>query len=108
MTMRVTFLIYVTSPIDFSASLYRKPHDERVDPHVCYGYSGTVYVTQKSIWFYSCMLMTCVNMVNFIFKKKALYLCTHIFFIVDCYPFKKDKINSIRNDRIFKQHVARD
>ncbi|KAG2233388.1 hypothetical protein INT48_000391 [Thamnidium elegans] len=37
----------------FSASLYRKPHDEHVDPHVCYG----------------CMLMTCVNMIVIPLKK---------------------------------------
>ncbi|KAG0186221.1 SNF1-interacting protein [Apophysomyces sp. BC1034] len=27
-----------------------------------YGYSGYVYVTQTNLWFYSCMMMTCLNM----------------------------------------------
>jgi hypothetical protein len=49
----------------FLASLYRKPTAESADvKDTSFGYSGTAYVTQKSLWFYSCTLMTCVNMVS--------------------------------------------
>ncbi|ORZ16542.1 hypothetical protein BCR42DRAFT_37851 [Absidia repens] len=69
----------------FSASLYRQPkHRNRRDSlddgaksggidkpeppnqnmnDLGNGYSGTVYMSQKSLWFYSCRMMTCLNAV---------------------------------------------
>jgi hypothetical protein len=51
----------------FLASLYREPtgidNESTVTDAVSYGYSGTAYITQSRLWFYSCTLMTCVNMV---------------------------------------------
>jgi hypothetical protein len=52
----------------FLASLYREPtgvdNDEGSSADTAsYGYSGTAYITQTNLWFYSCTLMTCVNMV---------------------------------------------
>ncbi|CAO0795768.1 unnamed protein product [Mucor circinelloides] len=51
----------------FSASLYRPPstdnQDDTIDKSTIYGYSGTAYMTQNNLWFYSCTLMTCVNMI---------------------------------------------
>ncbi|KAI8343352.1 hypothetical protein BC941DRAFT_388418 [Chlamydoabsidia padenii] len=61
----------------FSASLYRQPKNnttknggdmdstrdtsnQNITDHGN-GFSGTVYMTQKSLWFYSCRMMTCVN-----------------------------------------------
>lgn len=53
----------------FTASLYHKltTEDNQDDVHnkpITYGYSGTAYITQRNLWFYSCTLMTCVNMVK--------------------------------------------
>ncbi|ORZ22496.1 hypothetical protein BCR42DRAFT_345381 [Absidia repens] len=70
----------------FSASLYRQSRKSGVDSgdknrdndndgmnagnyhnggqnlmHTGNGYSGTIYMTQKRLWFYSCRMMTCVN-----------------------------------------------
>lgn len=55
----------------FLASLYHEPtsvDNEEGGPtdNISYGYSGTAYITQTSFWFYSCTLMTCVNMVLYI------------------------------------------
>lgn len=59
----------------FSASLYRKPTTsgsyESIDKNMSYGYSGTVYITQKNLWFYSCTLMACVNMIIIPLEKIA-------------------------------------
>ncbi|KAG2216022.1 hypothetical protein INT46_007082 [Mucor plumbeus] len=49
-------------------SLYHKltTEDNQDDVHnkpITYGYSGTAYITQRNLWFYSCTLMTCVNMI---------------------------------------------
>ncbi|KAI8332136.1 hypothetical protein BC941DRAFT_474549 [Chlamydoabsidia padenii] len=59
----------------FSASFYRQsspPKTEDTDSDMDTnldtnqhstgnGYSGTIYMTQKRLWFYSCRMMTCVN-----------------------------------------------
>ncbi|KAF1805942.1 hypothetical protein FB192DRAFT_1365244 [Mucor lusitanicus] len=45
----------------FLASLYRSASSTD-DTATTYGYHGTAYLTQRNIWFYSCTLMTCVNM----------------------------------------------
>ncbi|KAI8643269.1 hypothetical protein BD408DRAFT_431652 [Parasitella parasitica] len=49
----------------FAASLYRSADDQcdGMNKSVSYGYSGSAYITQKNFWFYSCTLMTCVNMI---------------------------------------------
>lgn len=60
---------YYFHSLAFLASLYRKPCDKNPDKNESYGYSGMVYVTQKSLWFYSCTMMTCVNMVSKTGKK---------------------------------------
>lgn len=61
--LRVTNHFYLA----FLASLYRKPNDKNADKNIAYGYSGVTYITQKSLWFYSCTMMTCVNMVGISF-----------------------------------------
>lgn len=35
-----------------------------------YAYTGRVFVTQDTFWFYSCVLMTCVNTVSFLFAQQ--------------------------------------
>ncbi|KAL9552880.1 hypothetical protein MBANPS3_003554 [Mucor bainieri] len=51
----------------FPASLYRAPSTDNdtaaTDKSAIYGYHGTAYLTQGNLWFYSCTLMTCVNMI---------------------------------------------
>lgn len=80
-----------------SASLYRKPStiDESADKNMSYGYSGTVYITQKNLWFYSCTLMACVNMVS---DMNDLEVIDHakLFIIIDYRTIRKDKISSLR------------
>ncbi|KAK4513061.1 Glutaredoxin [Mucor velutinosus] len=54
----------------FPASLYRAPSTGNSDDAITttgksttYGYHGTAYLTRRNLWFYSCTLMTCVNMI---------------------------------------------
>jgi hypothetical protein len=35
--------------------------------HFGYAYTGRGYITQETFWFYSCVMMTCVNTVKRIF-----------------------------------------
>lgn len=68
------YLLLVLAWIVFSASLYRQPKSNGTDStrdnlHQNFtdhgnGFSGTIYMTQKSLWFYSCRMMTCLNAVS--------------------------------------------
>lgn len=71
-----------------------------------YSYTGRAFVTQDTFWFYSCVLMTCVNTVSFFFGKGSFSFLQSNQFDFPSWLQVAVRLRDIKNIRLIRDQSA--